>query len=299
MSATVYDAILGGLTLRQVMRTAYSPNGNILAGRQSGALDPSQFYGGPAEPVASFDSADVAGVLAGLSVTAGLAVAAGTITIPFNERSNGGTFAAGSSHETISGANGLIVPNSFSANQDDPAAMATLECHFRSTDGLTNPVSVNANQALAAQAFNAQFAMGPVGIELGSEGSSSQLTGVSGVTINPGLTVIKEKYDGAIFPTRLFISQRDPSIDLTFVDLAGLVRFRSIYQALVSIVVYFRKRTDGGTFVADNVTEHIGFSFGTGITQVQQVGANGNATGSHTVRIYGKTLTASAATAIA
>jgi hypothetical protein len=299
MSATVYDAILGGLTLRQVMRTAYSPNANIIAGRVSGGLNPSEFYGGPAEPMASFDSADLAGVLGGLSVTAGLSVAAGTITIPFNERANGGTFASGSNHETLSSANGLIVPTSFSANQDDAAAIATLECHFRSTDGLTYPVAVNANQALGSQAFSAQFAMGPVGLELGSEGSASLLDGVSAIAVNPGLTVVKEKYNGAIYPTRLFITQRDPSIDITFVDLAGLVRFTSIYQSLVSLAVFFRKRADGGSFVSDATEEHIAFSFAAGITQIQQVGASGNATGSHTVRLYGKALTASAAAAIA
>lgn len=303
MSSVVYDAILGGVNLRQVTQSSYNGNTSIIDGTLSGELDPSELYGGDAQPMASLTSGDLAGVLAGISITAGLAVAAGSIVIPFNERVQGGTFQSGSNHATISSANGLIVPTSFSAGQGDAAALAAIDVHFRkgaiTEDPRTAPCAINANQALAAQAFVGQYAMGPVTANLGSEGSLSQVSGISRVAVNPGIEVIKEAFDGHIYPTRLHISRRRPTIDLTFVDKAHASRFGSTYQALVALSVFFRKRADGGTFAADGGANHVKFSFGAGITGMQTVSASGANTGEVTVRIHGKALSAATGQAIA
>lgn len=46
MSSVVYDAILGGVNLRQVTQSSYNGNTSIIDGTQSGELDPSELYGG-------------------------------------------------------------------------------------------------------------------------------------------------------------------------------------------------------------------------------------------------------------
>ncbi|HSG69418.1 MAG TPA: hypothetical protein VLA12_03340, partial [Planctomycetaceae bacterium] len=159
-SDVVYDAVLGSLTLKQVQSASYSGGGNPIAGTASGNPDPDTYFGGTAEPRASFSSADIATILGVSNIcTAGLAVAAGTVTIPFQKRANRSTFAGGSSNNTLSAANGLLVPNTFSVSQDDDAAMCSLDFIFKSTDGTTNPVTITASQALSAQSFTALFGL--------------------------------------------------------------------------------------------------------------------------------------------
>lgn len=288
-SESVYDAVLGGLTLKQVTDGSYAPGAQPIAARASGNIDPDQYFGGPAEPKAMFSSGDIAGVLAGLSVTAGLAVASGTITIPFRKRSQQAGFASGGSHFTVSGTNGLIVPTRFRAAQDDEAALAELECWFRSTDGLTVPAAVNVNQSLAAQSFNAQFAMGPVTV------NGSAIPEIVEASVNPGITVRSSRHDGGIYPQKLYIVERRPTIDITFEDFDEAV---AVYQVMTECEVFFRKRSGVG-FVSDATEQHIKFSFADGIATTEQLQASGQQDGRATIRLHGETLTASAASAIA
>lgn len=292
MSDVVYDAVLGALTLKQVTRTAYSLNGTPIAGMASGAADPSEYFGGRADPSCTFESADVAGVLGGVSVTAGLAIASGTITIPWNKRSNGGTFAGSGSHVALSGANGLLIPTRFSANQDDEAAMAELQLFFRSTDGATEPVAEATSQTLAAQSFNAQYALGPGSI------NGTAVPELVGVSINPGITVEPQAVNGGIYPTALFITMRRPTIDFIFEDLDALATYSAQFTAMTAAIAYFRKRS-GASFVADATEEHIKFSFADGIITTETVSGSGVNRAQATLRCYGETLTASAASAIA
>lgn len=287
-SETVYDAVLGALTLKQVTDGSYAAGAQPIAGRASGNIDPDQYFGGPAEPRASFSSADVAGVIAGLSMSGGLSVASGTITIPFRKRSNQAGFAGAASHFTVSGTNGLIVPTRFRASQDGEAALADVECWFRSTDGLTMPAAVNVNQSLAAQSFNAQYALGPVTV------NGAAIPEIVEVSVNPGITVRSSRHDGGIYPQKLYIVDRRPTIDLTFEDFDEAI---AGYLALTAAVVYFRKRSGVG-FAADVSTVHCAFSFADGIATAEQLSASGQQDGRCTVRLHGEALTASAASAI-
>lgn len=292
MADVTYDAVLGAISLRQVMRTSYSLNGTPIAGSQSGSPDVSEYFGGPADPRATFESADIAGVLGGLSVSAGLSVAAGTITIPWNKRANGGTFASGSSHVALSGANALIVPTRFSVNQDDEAAIAELEVHFRSTTGFAEPVAEAASQALASQAFNAQYGLGPASI------NGTAIPELVGISVNPGITVEAQKTNGALYPTALFITQRRPSIDFIFESLDALATYSAQFTVMTAAIAYFRKRSSV-SYVADGTAEHCKFSFADGITTTESVQSSGVSRAQATLRCYGEVLTATATSAIA
>lgn len=292
MPATVYDAVIGSTTLKQVMRSSYAPGGNVIVGRASGAVDPAALYGGVAEPKATFESADVAGVVTGISVSTGLYVSAGTISIPYNERAGGGSFQGETSHNVLSGTTGLAIPTRFSAGQDDEAATAEIEMWFQSSDGVTNPVSITGSQTLSAQAFNAMYALGPVAID------GSALPGVQRVEVVPGITVLVRRAGGGLWPISLYIQARNPTITITFDDFDALAAFETAYDAISSAAVYFRKRAEGSSFVADATEEHIKFSFADGIFVPQDVSGQGQETGQASIMLTGEALTATATSAI-
>lgn len=296
-SVAVYDAVLGALTLRQVFSGEFDDQPTAIRGRFSGSPDASQIFGGQATPIARFQSADVGGVITGLSVTAGLAVSAGTIQIPFQKRANLGVFAAGSSHMRVNGTDGLVIPTQFSAAIGDEAATVALECWFQSTDGLTVPATGSTAQALAAQAFNAMWALGPVKINIG--GGLVEIDDVASVTVTTGINVLPEFKNGTNYPYRHYINLRSPTIEVRFRDYDDVIA--NTYAALTAIEVYFRKRAAVG-FVADTGVgneQHIKLSFADGLVSGRRLSASGTDSGEATLMVEGETLAASAISLIA
>lgn len=288
-SDALYDAVLGALTLKQVTRGSFGYNQQAVPGFQSGMLDVTEYFGGSAQPRARFSSTDVGGVLAGVSATAGLAVAAGTISIPFQKRSNTATFAGDTSHDKVTGANGLIIPVSASVSQGGDASI-DLECIFRSTDG-TNPVTISAAQSLGGLAFNKMWTLGPCSV------NAQVIEEVQSVSINFGIGLLIKAHNGMIFPDKIYIQTRRPSIDLTFTDFAELQGFAAQHTVMTAAAVYFRHRS-GATFAANNATSHCKFSFADGIVETQVMEASNEQDGTATLRLLGETLTASGASAI-
>ncbi|MDE2100763.1 MAG: hypothetical protein KGL39_26190 [Patescibacteria group bacterium] len=289
-----YDAVLGvGNALKQVRRTSFQPGIRQGVGRMSGAVDPSILFVNGGEPRATLQSGDVAGVITLLSVTAGLFVSAGTITLPWNRRANGGTFAGGLNNFTITGANALIVPRSFSASQsDEEGASAELEVVFVSTDGLTAPVTFAVNQALAAEAFNLLFAMGPVYI------NTVALTQVQSVKVDTGITVETKMFDGAIYPTLVYIKTREPSITVTFENFDVAQTYAPLFAACTAAAAYFRKRATGGTFVSDATAGHVKLSIATGLGVLEHIESSKNENGTASIKLTGLSLSSSTASAI-
>jgi hypothetical protein len=290
----VYDAILGsGNNLKQVQSSNYRGGLQPVVGRASGAADPVFYAVGRTDPSCSFQSQDVGGALGILSISAGLYVSAGTITIPYHLRANGGVFGSGSVNYTLSGTNALIVPTSIEASQDQPGVAISIDCHFLSTDGVTAPVAANVNQALASQSFNALWGFGPVYF------GGSQIVDAIGWTVNPGITVVMKTQDGGVFPTQAYITLRQPTIDIKFRDLdtANSV-VGAISGSMTTAAVYAMQRTAGGEFALSSSTVHLKFSFGAGMTGMETISANGVEDATAAVRLYGETLTASAASTI-
>ncbi len=285
-SDALYDAVLGSLTLKQVTRGSFSYNATPVAGFQSGMLDVTEYFGGPAEPRARFSSTDVGGVLAGVSATAGLSVSAGTISIPFQKRSNQATFAGSTSHNKVTGANGLIVPISATASQDGDASV-DLECVFRSTDG-TNPVTISSSNSLAGLAFNKMWTLGPVSV------NGYTIEEAISATITFGIGITTKRFGGLNFPQRIYVVTRRPEISITFNDYNELANFTAAHTVMTAAIVYFRNRS-GATFAADNGTTHCKFSFGDGIAQLDAMEASNEQDGTATLRLMGETLTISGA----
>lgn len=294
-SDAVYDAVLGSLTLAQVTAGTLSTNATPVAGTNSGELDVNTYYGGRAEPRVTFSSTNVSSVVGVANIcTAGISVSTGTITIPFQKRANQSTFAAGLSHFTVSGTNGLIFPTTFSCNQDDDGAVANLECYFRSTDGVTNPIATNSSQALASQTFIGLYGLGPCNL-LGTA-----LSEVVGISVGTGIEVRTESHNGGLYPDRIYIVRRRPFFDLTFNDFDDIDTIipDAVWTSIGSNCdAYFRQRAGTG-YTANGSAAHIKFTLSSGVIDLNSLRASGADSGQATVRVWGTSLTAAAGSTI-
>lgn len=298
MPSTVYDAFIGSLSLRQVVSSSFNPGTSIVVGRVSGGQLPSFIAGGACSPRASFSSMDLFNALTKVDLSAGFDVDSGTIVIPFQARASGSTFGGDGTNQTITAADALTVITSIEAAQSGEGATVSLDSIFRSSDGTTNPVTLNTAATLTAQAFQALYHMGPVVAQMASEGSVSQIAQVTRVSVNPGLTVTASAYDGGNYPIITTIDQQDPTLDLTFEDFDAASRFVSDFTSLTSITAYLRKKSDGGSFVADATAGHISLTLTGGLITLQSIGAGATGNGSIALRFTGKQIAKSLATAI-
>jgi hypothetical protein len=288
----LYDAILGSVTLKQCREADVSPEVQFIANRMSGAIDPSAISVTSAAPKATFTCDDLAGILAGISVSAGLAIASGTITIPFHKRADGSTFGGNSAHAILSATDAVAVIRAISGSQGDENASAEIEVQFKSTDGLTAPVTASVNNTLSSQSYGNAFAMGPLYID------GSALSQVTSVRVEPGVKIVAKRFDGSVYPTLIYIESRDPMITVTFENLDAMYSQAALFASMTSAAAYFRKRVDGGTFVSDVSTVHIKQSLGTGLKVMQGIRGSGQSNAQATLKLVGKALTSSYASAI-
>ncbi len=289
----VNDVTWGGLTLKQCVGLDYNSNAQVVRGRTSGGPASSAIYGLSADQRKTIRSADIAGIIAGVSLQAGLDVTAGSIVVPFHKRSQGGVYQSGSAHWQMSAANGLLIPTEFSASKNDEAVICSLEAMIRSTDGKTNPVTESTGNAATVAAFNAQYAFGPVTI------NGAQVPGCVGWTVRTGIVVsVNVGRDGGIYATHIFIDEQNPEIELQFEDFDESENFTTAFDEMTAAEVFAYKRDPGGTYVADNVAEHVKFSFTDGIITKDSLGGQNRDTGQYTLKLHGQTLAATATSTI-
>lgn len=282
-TASVYDAIIGGLTLRQVLSCDYTPNVQAVYGRYSGGVDPQQVSVLSGDFRAQLESADLGGCFAVVSPQAGLAIASpGSILLPYNSRAPGGTFAGDLANVIAGGTLGLLVPRSVSAQQDDAkGATVTLEFFFASADGATVPVSFNANQSLSAQAFNALWSLGPVVL------NDTPIGGLKGSEVQFGITVPDpNRYGGLPFNgiEGLNITERQPMASATFQDVVTAGGFGN-YGEIDEAVVYYRARAAGGTHWANASGVHVAFTLTGGLYKLRSINAQGQTNASHVLEL--------------
>ena len=287
----VYDAILGsGLTLRQVVDGGWTTTIEESIALHSGGIDPQQIYQGDAEQAATFQTADLVGVLGGIDPASGLLVSTG-ITVPFRKKASGGTFAGTSSHFASSCSNGLVICSELSASKeqesgDSPGAVATVMAHAISSSG-ADPITASTGNSLASQTFNGQFVMGPVVID------STAVTDVLSVSVSTGITLDKWRPGKGDYPTRIYIASRRPVISIELEDLDSFVSSGGFSLGAFAISsgvdAYFKKRADGGGYASGSV--HGKASIGAGVGFAEQI--NGGTTGhaSGRVRLVGKAMT--------
>jgi hypothetical protein len=295
MTAVVADAIFDGNNIRQVTNSSHRVSQVTRQAMGSGGATVLQVSGITADEVTTISSADLAALLAlntNTFISSGLAVASGTVTVPYKERAQAAFFASGSNHNALSGTDCLIVPTSIEASQDDEQGVScTCDIHWISSDGETKGATLSTGNALAAQAFNAEFSLGVIDF------NGTDVEGVQSVRVNPGITIVKSREKGGQYPVLVSIQEVMPSIEITVDDFAEATPSGG-WTAMTSANVYFRKRADSGLYVSDVTAEHIKITFAAGLKTVETMEASDNSNGSTTITLKGKTLTASAASAI-
>lgn len=295
---SVYDVILGSLTVRQCRNTRYNPAIEQIIGRYSGGIDPQTLHVSKATPMCTFDTDDLGtGLAIGTDTfcSAGLHTSNGTITIPFARRSIGALFAGTLSHMRLNGTYALHVPTSISGQQNQDATMS-INTHFYTPTGVV-PVTASTGATLGSQSYVAKYTMG-TGWITPSGGSSTQLTQVVGITVTPGIRVFTEFFNGGIYPSWIGIDLREPTIEFTVKSFDDLAAYGPIGAGVDGVLATFRKRADGGTLVSDASSVHIGFTFGAALATISDITAN-EQTGTGTIKITGKALTCDTTYALA
>ena len=288
------DVIFGvGTTIKQCQNVSMSNNIDLYIGRDSGDVDPALTAVMKAEPRATIASMDIPGLISTFGVTAGATVTAGTVSLPFQKRADGSTFAGILSHFTVTGANAYGFVSQFSATQDGNAT-GTAEIGFKSTTGLASPLTSATGQTLSASTYDSAYTLGPAKID------GTQVPEITGITVTTGLTVEAKYFDGSAFPKKYAITSRDPVIELTVADFDSIDTYGplSITNNSQDVVAYFRKLSDGSTRVADATAEHVAFTLSNGIITVEEYSAQDQSDGSATIKITGKALAASSTSAI-
>lgn len=288
----VHTCTLGSLTLAQVQSVNVSPGATVTPYRVSGGISPSVHHVGPIDPRATITSMDVSSAMAISNIlTAGIYVSSGTILLPFQKRAAGSTVAGSEAHDTLSAANGLIVPRSIECQQDGDATVS-LEVFFRSTDGDTNPTTQNTDQSLTGETFDSVYSLGPASI------NGTTISEVLSLSVDPGITVLQTRANGGQYPDELYITQLNPTITITFRDYSDQADNFSFGATVgTAMVAYLRKRS-GASYVANGTAQHVKFTFTDGMALLDSFSAQGNEDGIVTHVYSGESLVVSAASAI-
>lgn len=290
------DVILGSSTVRQITGVDHKTGQEHRKAMNSGGATVVQVSGKAAAEVTSITSADLATLVAlntNAFCSSGLALSSSTITIPYKPRASGGTFVSGSNYVALTGANAFIVPTSFEASQDADFATCGFDVHWISSDGLTKACDDASSQALASQAFGAEYTLGPCYI------NGTLIAGVQSLRVTPGIEVVKPPLgSGSVFPFMASIKQVMPTIELTVNDFESIAGTVGDWTAMTSANCYMKKRADSGVFTPAATTQHIRFTFAAGLTDTSGVTVSNNDDGSATITLHGKVLTASAAVAL-
>lgn len=290
------DAIFGAATIRQVTQSSHATNQEHRKAMISGGAVISQISAKSSGEISQLTSADIAALVAlntSAFVNSGLPILAGTITIPHKHRANGALFAGTSVHSSLTGANALIVPTSIDVTQDGDMATMQMDIHWISANGIAKGCDDASGLALAAQSFNAEYALGPCYI------NGSLIEGVQGFRVTPGIEVTKPPLGaGSVFPTHVSIKNVIPTLQLTVNDWDAIADTVGDFTVMTSANFYMKKRADSGVFTAGATLEHIRFTFAAGLTDTDNVSVSGNDDGSSTITLHGKVLTAATAVAI-
>lgn len=283
---------------KNVRSVGYNDSAAIIIDRASGSPDPSSIYLGGSEPIVNLQSTDIATLVAlntASFVSAGLCVVGSSTTIPIAKRADCGVLASGSNHLTFVGNSVIIVPTSFEVRQDsEEGATCNLDVRFRSSDGITAPITTSNSASLSAASLGTTFGLGKAFV------NDVELDFLTGIVVNPGINLLMHRYNGGIFPLKHYIDQRTPTIDLLCEDLGLANTFINRYGSGMNPVrAFFRARADGSTYTADASSAHVKFSFASAYVKMEALDAAQSGNGSVTIRCTGKALVGAVSSAIA
>jgi hypothetical protein len=210
-------------------------------------------------PRLSLTTQQVAGVL-GKITSKGLVLATGFEVYNQLVSLSTGLRTAGSVHQKLAIATGIVVPRRLSCSHGQVARL-TLEVIGVNAAGSTNPVVITENSALPTVVAPVLHTLGPVKI------NGSEILGVQSVDVDFGIAVAVHAGSGAVFPQACFVTEIKPRITITVDDAAVLATLTAagLAQTATDSVVYFRKMAANGTRVTDITAEHVSVTVDDGL----------------------------------
>lgn len=203
-----------------------------------------------------------------------------TVDAYFTKVAELGTRSSGAAHFRVRCNEGLIIPQSISWSQDNALTM-TVEIHT-SFDGTNAPFVYTDSVALPhTPSVDELFTGGKVSI------NGSEVNGVTGVTYNFGIQLIKERSGGEIYPTFIGIASIEPTIEIKTKEVLGLNTFglNGTAQTTTDTVIYFQKIDENGTRVAAGSASHISLTIDDGMIFFGSATASNNASAEGTITI--------------
>jgi|GEM_PF-2929211 len=213
-------------------------------------------------PVLAFSTRDLKAFLDECGVE-GMKIDAGTnpgAVAYWQKVAEGGTRMAynGSEHISATIANGLLVPRNISVDHQGVAVLSA-EALARKA-GATAPLTFSETADLPNTDPDAdvEWGMGPLDL------NGTAFEGLRDVGVDFGIQAMAEGGDGDIFPTLTYIDAITPAITATglHADILNVLTEEGKYYAAETVDLSFRKRSEGGSYVADGTEQHIKLLFG-------------------------------------
>lgn len=218
-------------------------------------------------PGIMFGTSKIASVLSTIGLTGLKIGAASAFTAWFQATEEGGVRGS-SGHEMMVLNEGLILPRRLSASLD---GQATLEYEAIATwDGTNDPIVLSSSALAGTPNVTEDYYAGPVSV------NGTACDGVQSIDIDFGIRERRERGDGDLWPTLVYIDRIVPTIRIRTLKAALLrtLGLKGAAQGATDTVVYLRKGSDGGGRVANATSEHVSFTIDAGHIQVREVGGS-------------------------
>jgi len=232
--------------------------GDAVAGEQTdGEVYPQLSTVNASGPGATFATLSLSQAL-GLCGLGGRAITqapAEEITLYDRLHLDGGSRAGGSTNRSFEFLNGILIPRTLSVDHQGNGSIS-YELTSTSVDGSTSPLTISEAVALPALPdVDDRYTLGPLTI------GGVAIDSVKSFSLDFGLQVVPEGGDSTIFPTFVSIRAGVPTLTWSGIDAtwfsAAKVPLLGLAGTNANTIQYLRKRSPGGTFVADVTAEHI------------------------------------------
>jgi hypothetical protein len=227
-------------------------------------------------PMARFSTNDLKAFLDACGVTGMLVDADGAhpgVVMYWQKYAEAGTreILASGTHISATIPNGLLVPRGITLPHQGNAEVSA-ELLARQL-GAVAPLTWNEAANLDAGVYPATSVLWTLGKVMLN---AVQVEGVKSASIDLGIGAYTEGSDSDIYPTVTGIERIQPSVRLSSVhpDITATLTEDGVAYAATQVVLYARKRAEGGSFVADVTPEHIKFTLGK--CRVECVGVAGS-----------------------
>jgi hypothetical protein len=246
------------LTLQQITQRTINPKSNVIYNAGAGQYAPSFAAVAGVEPEATGDTTDLAAFFTVVSPIVGLGIGSGLTYTGLELYHEGKADLGGRVASLLSckhtSSKAFLVPRSVTCENGGEARISFL-LMLLSADGTTAPLAftdlVTPPSVVAAE----KFTLGPVKV------NGSTLNGVTGVTIDFGLTVAAGMEAGETYPKFATIEKLEPKIMVRCSDVSQDATFTPAGTALSSgAVVYFRKFQTSSIVYANGSAQHVSFT---------------------------------------